>query len=116
MTAGLLLAVAVVAAALFLPGVGAAPFVDPPEGVHAAIALDMLRTGDWITPRLDGIRYFDKPPLLYWLMTGAFHALGVSEGASRLTSALPAVGVAVVTAWTGLRLGGPRLGLLAGLV
>jgi 4-amino-4-deoxy-L-arabinose transferase-like glycosyltransferase len=116
MTARMLLAVAVVAAALFLPGVGAAPFVDPPEGVHAAIALDMLRSGDWITPRLDGIRYFDKPPLLYWLMAGAFRALGVSPWASRLTSALPAVGVAVVTAWTGLRLGGPRLGLLAGLV
>jgi hypothetical protein len=59
-----LLAVAVVAAALFLTGLGAAPFVDPPEGVHAAIADAMLRSGDWITPRLDGIRYFDKPPLL----------------------------------------------------
>lgn len=116
MTARVLLAVAVVAAALFLTGLGAAPFVDPPEGVHAAIGRAMLHTGDWITPRLDGIRYFDKPPLLYWLMAVGFGALGVSEAVARLTSALPAVGVAVVTAWTGLRLGGARLGLLAGLI
>jgi len=116
MTARVLLAVAVVAAALFLTGLGAAPFVDPPEGVHAAITHAMVRSGDWITPRLDGIRYLDKPPLLYWLMAAGFAALGVSEAVARLASALPAVGVAVVTAWTGLRLGGARLGLLAGLI
>src|SRR5262245_14877251 len=113
MTARVLLAVAVVAAALFLTGLGTAPFVDPPEGVHAAISLEMARSGDWITPRLDGVRYFDKPPLLYWLIAAGFHFLGVSERTARLASAMPAIGVAVVTAWTGLRVGGPRLGLLA---
>jgi len=116
MTARVLLAVGVVAAALFLTGLGAAPFVDPPEGVHAAVALEMARTGDWITPRLDGVRYFDKPPLLYWLMAAGFAALGVSEWMARLPSALSAVGVAVVTAWIGVRLGGARLGLLSGLM
>ena len=112
----ILLGVALVAAALFLGGLGQAPFVDPPEGFHAAIARDMLRLGDWVTPHVNGVRYFDKPALLYWLMAGAFAVLGVSEGAARLPSALPAIGVAVATAWLGTRLGSLRLGLVAGLM
>ncbi|OGL17739.1 MAG: hypothetical protein A3K12_02690 [Candidatus Rokubacteria bacterium RIFCSPLOWO2_12_FULL_71_19] len=116
MSRKILLGVALVAAALFLGGLGSAPFVDPPEGFHAAIARDMLRSGEWITPHVNGVRYFDKPALLYWLMAGAFSALGPTEGAARLPSALPAIGVAVVTAWLGVRLGSPRLGLVAGLV
>lgn len=116
LTAKVVLGVAVVAGALFLPGLGNAPFVDPPEGFHAAIAWEMLRHGDWITPHLDGVRYFDKPPLLYWLLAGAFRALGPREAAARLGSALPALGVAALTAWLGLRLGGARVGLIAGLV
>jgi 4-amino-4-deoxy-L-arabinose transferase-like glycosyltransferase len=108
--------VAVVAVALFLPGLGAAPFVDPPEGVHAEIAVEMLRSGDWITPHLNGVRYFDKPPLPYWLMLGSFTVLGPTEQAARLWSALPAVGVALLTAWLGLRLATPLVGLIAGLM
>ena len=104
------------AAALFLFGLGGAPFVDPPEGLHAAIARDMLRRGDWITPHVDGVRYFDKPPLFYWLVASAFRLFGHGEAAARLGSALPAVGVAVITAWIGNRLGGPRVGLIAGLI
>jgi hypothetical protein len=69
LTAKTLLGVA--AAALFLLGLGAAPFGDPPEGFHAAVARDMLRVGDWITPQVDGVRYFDKPPLFYWLLACA---------------------------------------------
>ena len=116
MTAKILLGVAVVAVALFLSGLGAAPFVDPPEGSHAGVALEMTRTGDWVTPHINGVRYFDKPPLLYWLMAGGFAVLGPSPWAARLWSALPAVGVAVVTAWIGLRLASPAVGLMAGLM
>ena len=76
----------------------------------------MLRLGDWITLHVDGVRYFDKPPLMYWIMAVAFAALGAGEGSARLGAALPAIGVAVVTAWIGLRLRGPRVGLVAGLV
>jgi 4-amino-4-deoxy-L-arabinose transferase-like glycosyltransferase len=116
LTAKVLLGVALVAAALFLFGLGAAPFVDPPEGFHAAAAREMLRLGDWITPHVNGVRYFDKPPLLYWLMAVGFRLFGPGEVAARLGSALPAVGVAVITAWIGNRLGGPRVGLFAGLM
>lgn len=69
-------AVALIAAALLSGDLGRAPFVDPPEGLHAEIARKMVWSGDWITPHLDGIPYFDKPPLLYWLMAASFAALG----------------------------------------
>ena len=57
---------------MYLLGLGTAPFLDPPEGFHAAIAESVRQSGDWITLRLDGVRYFDKPPLLYWLMALSF--------------------------------------------
>jgi 4-amino-4-deoxy-L-arabinose transferase-like glycosyltransferase len=113
---GIALGVAVVALGLFLIGLGRTPFLDPPEGFHAAVAQAMTRSGDWITLRINGVRYFDKPPLLYWLMATSFGAAGVTPLAARLPGALAAVGVAAVTARLGMLLGGPRLGLLAGLM
>jgi 4-amino-4-deoxy-L-arabinose transferase-like glycosyltransferase len=95
---------------------GVAPFVDPPEGIHAAIAWEMLRGGGWITPHLNGVPYFDKPPLPYWLMAAAFAWLGPTETAARLVSALAAVLVAVLTALIGTRLASARVGLMAGLM
>jgi 4-amino-4-deoxy-L-arabinose transferase-like glycosyltransferase len=113
---GIPLGVAVVAAALYLLRLGHAPFVDPPEGLHAQIAREMLRFGDWITPHVNGVRYFDKPPVLHWLMAGSFRIAGVGEAAARVWSALAAVGIAAVTARLGFVLGGARVGLLAGLM
>jgi len=95
---------------------GAAPFLDPPEGIHADIAWEMLRGAGWITPHLNGVPYFDKPPLPYWLMAGAFAWLGPTETAARLVSALSAVAVAVLTALIGTRLASARVGLMAGLI
>ena len=113
---GIPLGVALVAAALYLLRLGGAPFVDPPEGFHAQVAREMTRLGDWITPHINGVRYFDKPPVLYWLMAGSFSVAGVGEVTARVWSALAAVGIAVVTARLGFILGGARLALLAGLL
>jgi 4-amino-4-deoxy-L-arabinose transferase-like glycosyltransferase len=101
---------------MYLLGLGAAPFLDPPEGFHAAIAQSIGAGGDWVTLRLDGVRYFDKPPLLYWLMALSFAPAGPSEAAARIWPALAAVGVAAVTGRLGVILAGPRVGLLAGLM
>jgi 4-amino-4-deoxy-L-arabinose transferase-like glycosyltransferase len=108
--------VAVVVAALVFSGLGAAPFVDPPEGFHTEIAREMLARGDFVTPRLDGVRYFDKPPLLYWLIALSSWPAGPTPFAARLWSALAVVGVAGVTAYLGMLLGGLRVGLLAGIM
>jgi 4-amino-4-deoxy-L-arabinose transferase-like glycosyltransferase len=113
---GVSFGVGVVAAGLYFVGLGAAPLVDPPEGLHASITWEMMRGGDWITPHLDGVRYFDKPPLFYWLMSAAFGVAGPTPLAARFWSALAGVGCAAVTARLGVLLGGPRLGLLAGLM
>ena len=102
-------------ALMYLLALGAAPFLDPSEGFHAAIAESLRRSGDLVTLRVNGVRYFDKPPLLYWLMAGSFSLAGVSEAAARVWPALAAVGLAAVTGRLGMILGGPRVGLLAGL-
>ena len=107
---------AVAAALVVLPGLGAAPWLDPPEGFHAEIAHEMARNGDWVTPHLNGIRYFSKPPLPYWLMQASFAVDGPTPRAARVWAALAAVGAAALTARIGTWLGGPRLGLLAGLM
>lgn len=76
----------------------------------------MLHGAGWITPHLNGVPYFDKPPLLYWLMSAVFAWLGPTETAARLCSALAAVTVAALTARIGARLGSVRVGLMAGLM
>lgn len=101
---------------MYLLGLGAAPFIDPPEGFHAAVAESLRASGDLGTLRVDGVRYFDKPPLLYWLMAVSFSVWGPTEAAARLWPALAGVGVAAATGWIGSMLSGARVGLLASLL
>lgn len=101
------------ALALLLPGLGRAPFDDPGEGQHAEIAREVLATGDGLTLRLNGVRYFDKPPLLYWLTAGAFRAFGVDAGPARLAPLLGTLLAASATAVLGARLLGPLSGVAA---
>ena len=102
------------AAALLAPGLGRAPFDDPGEGQHAEIARELLG-GSWLTLRLNGVRYFDKPPLLYWLTAASFHLFGLTEGAARLAPLLGALLAVGATALLGVRLLGVSGGVLAGL-
>jgi 4-amino-4-deoxy-L-arabinose transferase-like glycosyltransferase len=113
---GIPFGVAVVTAGLYFLALGQAPFLDPPEGFHAEIAQSMLESGDWITPHVNGVRYFDKPPVPYWLMAAAFAVDGVTTAAARFWTALAGVAVAAVTARVGMMLGSPRLALFAGLM
>jgi 4-amino-4-deoxy-L-arabinose transferase-like glycosyltransferase len=101
------------AAVLLAPGLGRAPLDDPGEGQHAEIAREMLG-GSRITPRLNGVRYFDKPPLLYWLTAASFHQWGLTEGAARLAPLLGALLAVAGTTLLGVRLLGVGGGLLAG--
>jgi 4-amino-4-deoxy-L-arabinose transferase-like glycosyltransferase len=111
--AGVVVLVVVLAAGLLGPGLGRAPFDDPGEGQHAEIARELLG-GSWLTLRLNGVRYFDKPPLLYWLTATSFTLFGLSEGAARLAPLLGALLAVAGTTWLGVRLLGPGAGLLAG--
>ncbi len=106
--------VVALAVALLAPGLGRAPFDDPGEGQHAEIARELLG-GSWLTLRLNGVRYFDKPPLLYWLTAASFTLFGFTEGAARLAPLLGALLAVAATAVLGVRLLGPGWGALAGL-
>src|SRR3989304_8547234 len=89
---GVALGVALVVMGLYFVGLGASPFIDPPEGFHAEVAQSMRATGDLVTPRAGGGRYFDKPPVLYWLVGGSFGVAGPTPFAARVWSARPAGG------------------------
>jgi len=85
---------------------GAIGFVGPDEPRYAWVARDMVETGDWVTPRLYGKPWFEKPPLYYWGAALCFKLFGVSEAAARLPSAVSALLAMLTLAWLALRLYG----------
>lgn len=85
---------------------GAIGFVGPDEPRYAWIARDMAETGDWVTPRLYGKPWFEKPPLYYWGAALCFKVFGVSESAARLPSAISALLATLALAWLAWRLYG----------
>ncbi|MBE6447414.1 MAG: glycosyltransferase family 39 protein [Alphaproteobacteria bacterium] len=62
---------------------GSRQFVSPDEGRYVEIPREMVVTGDYVTPRLNGLKYFEKPPLFYWLQAGAIKVAGITEDAMR---------------------------------
>lgn len=64
------------------------PLTAPDEGRYVGVALEMLRTGDFWVPRLDGLPFFHKPPLFYWIGAAAMRIFGVHEWAARVPSLL----------------------------
>src|SRR5262245_59427171 len=111
-TAGAMAVGVALALALLLPGLGSAPFDDPGEGQHAEIAREMRASGNGLVLTLNGVRYLDKPPLLYWLTAAAFSVFGESEWAARLAPVAGAVLAAAATALLGARLLGPGAGVV----
>jgi 4-amino-4-deoxy-L-arabinose transferase-like glycosyltransferase len=65
--------------------------IHPDEGRYAALSLGMLQSGDWVTPRLNGILYFEKPALQYWAGAISFLVFGVNEFAARFWPALTGI-------------------------
>jgi 4-amino-4-deoxy-L-arabinose transferase-like glycosyltransferase len=90
--------------------------VHPDEGRYAEIPREMVASGDWVTPRLDGIKYFEKPALQYWITAAAYEAFGVREWVARLWPALAGFLAVMFVAYVGARLGNPAFGLEAATV
>jgi 4-amino-4-deoxy-L-arabinose transferase-like glycosyltransferase/membrane-associated phospholipid phosphatase len=101
---------------LFFSELGKAAFFDPDEGRYATISQEMLQRGDLVTPTLDSVHYFEKPPLLYWVVAGAFKVFGPKEGAARAVPALSALAGVGLVWWLGRRMFSHRAGLLAAVV
>jgi 4-amino-4-deoxy-L-arabinose transferase-like glycosyltransferase len=85
---------------------GAIGLVGPDEPRYASIARAMAETGDWVTPRLYGKPWFEKPPLYYWGAALSFKLFGAREAAARLPAAVSALLATLALAWLALRLYG----------
>ncbi|MDX6290513.1 MAG: hypothetical protein QOH42_2312 [Blastocatellia bacterium] len=88
-------------AAFYLWGLGSLPLVGPDEPRYAEVAREMLARHDLITPTLGGLPWFEKPPLLYWLMAAAYRVIGVTEYAARLGPAICGLLTAGFVYWIG---------------
>ena len=86
------------------------------EGRYAEISREMVASGDWLTPRLNGLKYFEKPPLQYWATAAAFEAFGQSEWSARLWTALTGFLGVLSAAFAAARLFGAAAGRAAGLM
>jgi 4-amino-4-deoxy-L-arabinose transferase-like glycosyltransferase len=75
---------------------GVRPLALPDEGRYVAVAWEMITSGNWLYPTLNGLPFFHKPPLFYWITAGSLSLFGMHEWASRLASLLGA-GIAAFT-------------------
>ena len=110
----LLVGPVLVAAALFLPSIGARLIYLGDEARYALLARNMVQTGDWLVPRIGGEVHMEKTPLFMWAIAAlSLAGREVTERTAVLPAALSAIGGVAVTACLGRRLFGPRAGLLA---
>src|SRR5512138_3530937 len=105
------IATAVAFVALWFATLDSRTLIHPDEGRYAEIAREMAASGDWLTPRLNGLKYFEKPPLQYWLTAGAFDVLGVGNASARLPTVASTLVAAAFIGFVGWRAGGARLGV-----
>ncbi|NVD72795.1 glycosyltransferase family 39 protein [Duganella sp. BJB1802] len=94
---------------------GVRTLVPPDEGRYAEMAREMFTTGDWITTRLNGIKYFEKPPLQTWMNAASFAVFGLGEWQARLWTGLCGLGGVILTGYAGNRVFGARAGFYAAL-
>ena len=109
------LSLALLGLLIFLPAVWNWPLIRA-EGMYALIPKEMLTSGHWLMPTLNGTRYLDKPPLYYWLNLAAYYLFGVSDRVARL----PTLGICLGEVWLtyliGRRLLTTRAAWLGGVV
>jgi len=86
------------------------------EGRYAEMAREMLVTGDWVTPRYNGYKYFEKPPLQVWATAAAFQVFGIGDWQARLWTALTGFLTILAIGFTGARIYNARAGWLAAAV
>lgn len=106
----------IVFAAVLLYALGARTLVPPDEGRYAEMAREMFASGDWITTRLNGIKYFEKPPLQTWMNALSFTLFGLGDWQARLWTGLCGLLGVVLTGVAGTRVFGARIGFYAALV
>ncbi len=91
------------------------PLSVPDSGRYAEIPREMLESGDWVTPHLNGVKYFEKPPLFYWLQLLAFKVAGVGADVAMVPNFVLSVAIVVVTYLLGDALFGRKSGVASAL-
>ena len=84
----LVLILLLISSLLFFFHLGACPLWDRDEGEHASTSKEMVLSGDWVTPKLNGENFYDKPVLHYWFVAISFLIFGFTEFAARYPAAL----------------------------
>lgn len=95
---------------------GSRPLSVPDEGRYVEIPREMVATGDWLTPRLNGVKYFEKPPLFYWFEAVLIKLFGLSEWSTRMGPALFALLGCLAVWYAGTRMFGRSAGILSAVV
>src|SRR5215510_2580227 len=95
---------------------GYASLLDPDEAHYAELTREMLHSGSWLVPLLDGKPFIDKPVLFHWLQGVSVLLLGETEFAARLPTALSAIGLVAITRWVGTALFTEEIGSLGAVM
>jgi 4-amino-4-deoxy-L-arabinose transferase-like glycosyltransferase len=111
----ILLLVLVLAVVWFVP-LGWRHLLPSDEGRYAEMAREMFLTGDWITPRYNGYKYFEKPPLQTWANALTFAWFGIGEWQARLYTALTGFAGVLLIGFTGARVFNAATGVFAAIV
>ena len=112
----LFLIVSAVLSILYLGHLGAYPLINPDEGRYAEIPREMLFSGNFITPHLNGVEYFEKPALQYWFTALSMFIFGENEFAVRLFPALCALGGIFCTGILGKEMFNRKVGYLSSVI
>ncbi len=108
--------IAIVFTLLWFYMLGARTLVPTDEGRYAEMAREMVATGDWITLRLNGIKYFEKPPLQNWMNAISFELFGLGEWQARLWTGLCGLLGLAATTYTGTKVFNRRVGISTALI
>lgn len=111
-----LLWLAILFAVLFGFRLGSYPLGPGDEGRYAEVPREMLASGDWVIPRLNGVYYFEKPPLMYWLTAASESVFGLNAWAVRFVPAALALGGVLLTYSAARRLHGREAGFVSAIV
>ena len=101
---------------VLMPLAASAPLFDPDEGLHAAIAQEMVQRGDYVTPRFLGEPFLDKPILFFWAEAASLRLFGDSETAIRIPPLIFGLAGMLSVALLGRALFGSSAGLVSGIV
>ena len=101
-----LLGLLIIFTAVWFSNIEYRKLVRPDEGRYAEIGREMAQSGDWITPHLNGLKYFEKPPLQYWATAAAFRLFGDSHWGARWWPATTTFACVLLMFWAARRLYG----------